>query len=95
MNFHGLAVGIVMIFAIGLGHIIVVKWEYYWGAKSWAGMLVIGLGLIIASLFVGNMLLSATLGMFGATMIWGIHELLKQKQRVQKGLFPRNPNRTL
>lgn len=93
MNFHGLAIGAIMILAIGFGHIVVIKWEYYWGAKSWPSMLAIGLGLLIASLCVGNMLLSGALGMLGATMLWGIHELFKQKKRVEKGLFPRNPGR--
>jgi hypothetical protein len=58
MNFHGLAIGAIMILAIGFGHILVIKWEYCWGAKSWPGMLAIGLGLLIASLLIGNMLLS-------------------------------------
>jgi hypothetical protein len=93
MNFHGLEIGAIMILAIGLGHVIVIKWEYYWGAKSWPGMLAIGLGLIIWSLFIDNMLLSGGLGMFGATMLWGIYELFKQQKRVEKGLFPRNPGR--
>lgn len=93
MNFYGLAIGAIMIIIIGLGHIIVIKWEYYWGAKSWAGMLAIGIGLLIASIFFDNMLLSGSLGMLGATMLWGIHELLKQEKRVEDGLFPRNPKR--
>jgi hypothetical protein len=93
MNFHGLAIGAIMILAIGFGHVIVIKWEYYWGAKSWPGMLVIGLSLIIWSLFADNMLLSGGLGIFGATLLWGIYELFKQKKRVERGLFPRNPGR--
>lgn len=93
MNYHGLAMGIIMIVAIGLGHIIVIKWEYYWGAKTWPGMLALGAGLIASSLFVNNMLISGGLGMFGAMLLWGIHELLKQRERVAKGLHPHNPNR--
>jgi hypothetical protein len=31
--------------------------------------------------------------MLGATMLWGVHELFKQKKRVEKGLFPQNPKR--
>jgi hypothetical protein len=85
--------GIIMILAIGFGHIIVVKWEYYWGARSWPGMLAIGLCLIISSFFAGNILLSGGLGMFGATLLWGIHELIKQRNRVEQGLFPKKPNR--
>jgi hypothetical protein len=93
MNYFGPAIGAIMIIAIGLGHVIVIKWEYYWGAKSWPGMLAIGLVLLITSILADNMLLSGTLGMLGATMLWGIHELIRQKKRVEQGLFPRNPKR--
>jgi hypothetical protein len=91
MNYYGLAIAAIMIAAIGIGHILVIKWEYYWGVKSWPGMLIIGLGLLVASLLVENILLSGGLGMFGATLLWGIYELFKQKKRVEQGLFPRNP----
>ena len=93
MNFYGLVIGIIMILAIGLGHVLVIKWEYYWGAKSWPGMLIIGVGLVVGSLFTGNALASAALGMFGATLLWGIHELFKQCKRVEQGLFPRRPSK--
>jgi hypothetical protein len=93
MNYYGLTMGIIMILAIGLGHIIVVKWEYYWGSRTWPGMLIIGVGLMIASFFADNTYLSGCLGMFGAMLLWGIHELLKQKKRVEQGLFPRNSAR--
>ena len=90
MNFYGLAMGAIMVLVIGLGHIIVIRWEYYWGAKSWPGMLAIGIGLVIASLLVDNVFLSGGLGLFGATFLWGIYELLKQRQRVAQGYPQRN-----
>jgi hypothetical protein len=93
MNFHGLAMGAIMILAIGLGHVIVIRWEYHWGARTWPGMLTIGLGLITASLFVGNLFISGGLGMFGAMLLWGIHELFEQRKRVDEGLFPRKRGR--
>jgi hypothetical protein len=85
--------GGIMIAAVGLGHLIVIKWEYHFGAKSWPGMLVGGLILIVLSLFVGNKILSGGLGMFGATLLWGILELFRQRQRVKRGWFPHNPRR--
>jgi len=93
MNLYGLAIGAIMILAIGLGHIIVIKWAYYWGTKSWAGMGLLGTGLIVASLFTKNMLFSAGLGMFGATFIWGVFELLKLKKRGEQELSPDNTGR--
>jgi hypothetical protein len=93
MNYYGLIMGAIMLAAVGLGHIIVVKWEYYWGVKSWPAMGVLGVGLIVASLFAGNLILSGGLGMLGATLLWGIHELFKQPKRVAQGLFPRRSDK--
>ena len=93
MNFYGLAMGVVMILAIGLGHVMVIKWEYYWGSKTWPAMVVIGLLLVIGSIFTGSMFLSGILGILGAILLWSVYELFKQKKRVENGLFPRNPKR--
>ena len=49
--------------------------------------------LIIAALFIENTILSAVIGVFGASTLWGIGELFSQKKRVQKGWFPKNPKR--
>jgi hypothetical protein len=36
MNFHGLTIGAIMILAIAFGHVIVIRWEYYWGLnRGW------------------------------------------------------------
>jgi hypothetical protein len=93
MNFDGIIIGAIMIAAIGFGHVAVVKWESYWGSRAWPAMLVLGLALVVGSLFTGITLLSAALGMFGATFLWGIGELIKQEQRVKSGQFPVNPKR--
>ena len=93
MNFYGLVMGIVLILAVGLGHVMVVKWEYYWGSKTWPGMLATGLLLVIISILTDNVFLSGTLGILGAILLWSVHELIKQKKRVEDGLFPRNPKR--
>jgi hypothetical protein len=44
-------------------------------------------------LFVENTIVSAIIGVFGASALWGIGELFSQKKRVQKGWFPMNPKR--
>ena len=93
MNFYGLVMGSVMILAIGLGHIMVIKWEYYWGSNTWPGLFTIGLLLVIGSVFTGNIFLSGILGILGAILLWSVYELFKQKKRVEKGLFPGNPKR--
>ena len=93
MNFYGVIMGSTMILAVGLGHVLVIKWEYYWGTKSWPGLLAIGSLLVIISILVDNILLSGTLGILGATLLWGVHELFRQKKRVEKGWFPMNLKR--
>ena len=93
MNYYGLVMGSTMILAAGLGHVLVIKWEYYWGTKTWPGLLATGSFVIIISCLVDNLLLSGTLGILGATLLWGVHELFRQKKRVERGWFPRNPKR--
>ena len=93
MDYLGLVMGAVAIVAIGPGYVLVIKWEYYRGAGSWPGMVVLGVGLLVVSLFAGNVFLGGTLGIFGAILVWGVHELLKQRDRVEQGLFPGNPKR--
>ena len=93
MNFYGLLMGSIMILVVGLGHVMVIKWEYYWGSKTWPGMLAIGLLMVVISIFTKNIFLSGSLGILGATLLWSVYELVKQRKRVEKGLFPRNPKR--
>jgi len=93
LNFLGLASGFIMLLVIGAGHILVVKGEYHFGTGLWPLFLVLGLLAIAASLFVNNALLSSSLGIAGFILLWSIHELFKQKERVRKGWFPQNPKR--
>ena len=48
---------------------------------------------IIAALFIENAIVSAVVGVFGASALWGIGELFAQRKRVLKGWFPKNPKR--
>lgn len=93
MNFYGVIMGSTMILAVGLGHILVIKWEYYWGVKSWLGLFAIGFLVVIISILVDNILLSGSLGILGAVLLWGVYELFLQKKRVERGWFPKNPKR--
>jgi hypothetical protein len=93
MNLHGLEIGVIMVAAVAVGHVLVIKWEYYWGTRTWPVMLAIGLGLLVCSIFADSMLLSGSLGILGITLVWGVRELQQQRKRVEQGLFPRNPRR--
>jgi hypothetical protein len=93
MNYQGLVIGVTAFLIIGIFHPIVVKAEYYIGLKIWPIFLLVGMGCIAGSIFVNQVLLSAFLGIFGFACLWSIRELHEQVERVQKGWFPRNPNR--
>ena len=90
MYFTGITIAVLTFLTIGIWHPIVIKTEYYWGTRPWIIYLIIGLSCIVAALFIANVYLSAFLGVFGASALWGIGELFAQKRRVEKGWFPKN-----
>lgn len=93
MNFSGLLLGLFMLFAIGFGFFWVIKVEYYFGAQIWKAVLVLGFLIVLVSLFMPDFTSSALLGITGGSVVWGATELPGQEERVQRGLFPANPNR--
>lgn len=93
MNFTGALIGIIAFVCIGVFHPIVIKAEYYFGKKVWPYFAVCGALLIVASLYVKGTVASAGLAVIGISALWSIGELFEQEQRVQKGWFPKNPNK--
>lgn len=93
MYFTGIIIATLTILTIGFFHPIVIKVEYYTGTRLWWLFLVVGLASIGVALFIENEILSATVGVFGASALWSIGEIFSQKQRVKKGWFPMNPKR--
>lgn len=93
MYFTGLIIAVMAFLIIGIFHPIVIKTEYYTGVKFWWVFLLLGLVSIVAALFVENTILSACLGILGASFLWSIGELFEQKERVKKGWFPMNHKR--
>lgn len=92
-NLLGLIIGISTFLIIGIFHPIVIKCEYYFGTRCWWWFLVLGLFGVGLSLWVENVLWSSLLGVFSFSSFWTIKEVFDQKKRVEKGWFPRNPNR--
>ena len=93
-HLSGLVIGVCTFLIIGLFHPIVVKTEYYWGTKFWWVFLVLGIGGVVASFLIDNILVSSLLGVFAFSSFWTIMELFEQVDRVKKGWFPKNPKRT-
>ena len=92
-NLLGLAIGICTFLVIGLFHPIVIKCEYYFGTRCWWWFLILGLVCMGLSVWVGNLFVSALLGVTAFSSFWSILEIFEQQKRVQKGWFPRNPRR--
>lgn len=93
LNLTGLWLGLYMLGVIGFGFFWVIKIEYYLGAQVWKVVLILGVLLSLASLFMPSFILSALVGIFGGSVVWGATELPDQAERVRRGLFPANPHR--
>jgi hypothetical protein len=93
MNLTGILFGAFTFLAIGLGFLWVIKLEYFVGAHvAWA-VAVLGIAVVLGSLFVPGFLPSAIMGVLSGTLFWGATELPAQEERVSRGLFPANPRR--
>ena len=93
MNFTGIIIGVSSFLCIGIFHPIVIKAEYYLGTRCWWMFLLAGIGCIVASLMVEAVIPSTVLGVVAFSAFWSILELFKQRERVAKGWFPKNPKR--
>lgn len=89
----GLFIGICTFLIIGLFHPVVIKCEYYFGTKCWWWFLLLGIAGVAASIIVSDVLWSSLLGVFSFSSFWTIKEIFEQRERVEKGWFPANPNR--
>ena len=93
MNYLGLIIAVATFLVIGLFHPIVIKAEYYFGTKCWWVFALVGVGFLVVSLLVENIIASSILGVIGCSSFWSILEVFEQRQRVLKGWFPMNPKR--
>lgn len=93
MHYEGLIIALSTFVIIGIFHPIVIKVEYYSGTRYWYLFLIAGISCLLGALFVSNIYISSLLGITGASSLWSIGELFQQRKRVQKGWFPKNPNR--
>ena len=91
MTYQGLLIGLGTFLIIGVFHPIVIKAQYYFGTGCWWVFLLAGIAAVAGSLFVGNLLASALLGVTGFSCFWSILEVFQQEKRVERGWFPRNP----
>jgi len=93
VNFSGIVIGVSVFLMIGLFHPIVIKAEYYFGVRCWPVFALVGAAAIAGSLLVQSVIVSVLLGAFAFSSFWSILELFEQKKRVERGWFPKNPNK--
>jgi hypothetical protein len=91
MNFSGIIIGLVTFLIIGIFHPIVIKAEYYIGTRCWWIFLLSGIIFGAISLIISNVIISTILGVTAFSSFWSILELKEQKERVNKGWFPKGP----
>ncbi len=89
----GLFIGICTFLIIGLFHPVVIKCEYYFGTRCWWWFLLLGIAGIALSVWINDVVWSSLLGVFAFSSFWTIGEIFEQRKRVERGWFPRNPNR--
>ena len=93
MNQYGVTVAVICFLCIGVFHPIVIKAEYYFSSKCWPVFFMAGLLFLILSLVLDNNFVSIIFGILSCSCMWSIVELKEQTRRVEKGWFPKNPNR--
>lgn len=88
-NTDGLWAGLATLFTIWATRYYCIKGEYYFGRLFRYVFLFLGITGVLLSLFAENLILSAILAIFGFANLWGIHEVIEQEERVNKGWYPR------
>lgn len=95
LNWLGLAAAIATFLGVWIGHVSARKIERE-TKRLWIPALLallLGLGLELASLLSRNLVLSATCGILGVTLLWDSLEIaVRQPKRVKQGHAPANPN---
>lgn len=87
MNFFGLLVGFLTLILIGLGFVWVIFGERYFSYQWWPVVIVVGIVIIGTSLFIKSNILSALVGITGASFVWGATELKTQAVRSELGWY--------
>ena len=93
ITIDGAIIGAATILIIMFGRYACIKGEFWFTKKIWTAFLLVGISSVFFSLFIEQIVLSAILSIFGFTFLWGIHEVIEQEERVNKGWFPNNPKR--
>lgn len=95
MNWFGLGLGFSTLLTIGLGFIWVIRGERFFGYLWWPYIMGLGCLAVLISIFVSNDFLSALLGAFSASLLWGATEIKEQAVRAEMGWYAFNHKKIL
>ncbi len=84
MQFAGLAIGFATLLLIGFGHAWVRWLLRRWGARTAPFVAALGIALIAASLFIADWFVSALVGIFGFTVVWGAKEIVDHRAEYER-----------
>lgn len=59
------------------------------GARYWPAFALAGVALVASSIVVESPVISGVLGAAGFAVAWSAPELIKQRDRVEKGWYPK------
>lgn len=93
LNLDGLIAGMFTWFSIWATRYACIKGEYHFQRMFRYIFLAVGVAAVLSALFANNLVVSAILAIFGFANLWGIHEVIEQEERVNKGWFPRKPKK--
>lgn len=93
MNYTGLVIAVVNLLIIGLFHPLVIWGEYYFTKRIWPVFALAGAVFMVLSFRTASDMYSSIYAVIATTCFWSILELYQQEKRVEKGWFPKNPNR--
>jgi hypothetical protein len=85
LQLAGIVIGAATFILIGLLHVAVIKVEYHLGARYWPAFALAGVALVTSSVVSESPLISGVLGAAGFAVAWSAPELIKQRERVEKG----------
>lgn len=94
LNLDGLLAGLATLAIIWGTRLACIRGEYHLGRLFRYVFLLVGISGVVLSLLVNNLLVSAILAIFGFAGLWGIHEVIEQEERVNKGWYPRKHKQT-
>jgi hypothetical protein len=84
LQIAGLVLAVVTFVTIGIGHVLVRRLHARFGTRPALVFFLVGLSVLLLSLFSADDLLSAVLGITAITLVWDGVEIFRQESRMRR-----------